>query len=366
MIDTVMLAIEKDNFNVHSSVNFDGERTSKGKWYQQRNIYSTSFVKKKNKTGLYFPTITISSGRKKTLKIQVSLPKLMFGTNLFELDETYLGKIIARLLECLNEFGITTTAEAIQKAVITRLDFSKIIRLPTYLGEADAVIRKLTAFDYKPSSDFDIKNYNNGMNGVSLKFINSTQGYAIYDKLGEILSNGFTTQELGIAEKYKQGEIKRTALKFELSLHRKDSLEAILRRKIQKGKGFHLVDVLNYKLAKSLLNDIFDTVFNSFSVGLTSLGEMEENQLWAYLDKPELAMNKQEKLFYWVRMANKFGIKGTLERLKAKGKGGSIPRYKKDILDTIDKLGKIPADTPNLVGYLREKHREFKLIVPSK
>jgi hypothetical protein len=63
-------------------------------------------------------------------------------------------------------------------------------------------------------------------------------------------------------------------------------------------------------------------------------------------------------------MAHKFGLKATLEYMKERMPGSSYGRYRKELLETMDKLGKIEEEIPSLVGFLRKKHEQFSLISP--
>ena len=91
---------------------------------------------------------------------------------------------------------------------------------------------------------------------------------------------------------------------------------------------------------------------------------MEDNKLWAYLEVSGLSQTKQEKLYYWVRMATKFGIAGTWEQLGLKHKGGSVARRKKEIALIIGELGHISGNVPNLIDFLRAEHKKFEIIKP--
>ena len=62
---------------------------------------------------------------------------------------------------------------------------------------------------------------------------------------------------------------------------------------------------------------------------MITLSQMEDNKLRVYLESSGLSQVKQEKLYYWVRMATNFGVAGTWEQLKLKHKGGSVDRRKK-------------------------------------
>lgn len=371
MVDSVLLQLDGEQFQLKKDNKFDGSKNQSGVGFGSRTLYITKFAKQRKDKGIYCPKVNLLKSKrgkmeeaKRFLEIQVSLPKLIHGTNLFEIDDNDLDIIYSRLERFLAEIGVDTSTERLKRAVVKRVDFSKIIRLPDYLGRADEVIYSLSRFNYKQQSDFDFKEYNIG-GGSCIKFLNKTQGYSIYDKFGQILAEGNTAKEKQIVELFNQGKLKRNAIKFEFSLHRKNSLESVLKRRLDyKKKDFFLVDILSDKLAKGLLLEIFNKVFDQLPVGLISLGEMEENKLRDYLVGSGISQSKQEKLYFWVRMTTKIGIAGTWGELGRRYNGGSIARQKKEITLITQELGGISGNTPNLIGFLRDKHKQFEIIKP--
>jgi len=372
MIDSVVLQLQEGQFTLREKHLFREGKNQRGKGFTVKTKFCSEYTKKWKKRGVYcpafeLPTRTRGKGEpQEVLEIQVSLQKLVHGTNLFEIDESDLDTIYKKLLYFLNDLGVDVTRENLEKAIVRRADFSKIVKLPDYLGRADEVIRLLARFDYKPQSEFRFREYSNGDEGLVIKFWNSTQGYAIYCKFGEILNQGFTKQELKLKKLYQEGKQPRNALKFELSLQRKDSFEAVVRRRIEgdKKKDFHLNEMLNREIAKAVLCDTFEKVFSNVAVGLVMLSHMQDNKLWAYLEKSGLSQIKQERLYYGVRMATKFGIAGTWEQLKLKHKGGSVARRKQEIALALQEVGTMSGNIPNLVGFLRAEHEKFEVIKP--
>ncbi len=371
MIDSVVFYLDSDQFELKPDNKLEGKKTHQGKGFFINSEYCDEYIKALKKQGIYCFSINkavktnLVIGTRKMLEIQVSLPKLLYGTNLFEVDSEDLDKIYNALLFRLNDLGITTTKEQLQKAIIKRVDYSKVIKIPERFGYANWVVEKLAKFDYKPSSDFNFHKYNDGNHGRVIKFWNKTQGLAMYDIIGNILSNGFTKTENTITQGYKDGKIKRTAFRIEFSLERKDSFEAFIWRRFkntEKKENFYLEDVFREDLARQVLLDIFNMIFNDFAFGLVNLSEMKDNVLRAYLDSSGLGVKKQEKLYYWVRMTTEFGISGAWEQIKLKYSGGSIASCKKEIALILAELPKIDDTLPNLIQFLREELEKFEII----
>jgi len=374
MIDSVLLQLETTQFVIRKNNKIDGHKNTQGKGYSVVTDYCKSFRDNQKKLGFYFPIINIAkrkSGKgefKRVLEIQVSLPKLIYGTNLFEVDNTDLDKIYNDIVFCLDKIGISTSVREMEQAVLKRVDFSKIIKLPDYLGKAGYIINKILRFNYIPRSDFSYKEFRDGREGVYIKFWNSTQDYTIYDKISEIVNKGYTNKERELISIYKENKNVRNALRFELSLQKKSSFEAFIRRRIDgpKNKNFILKDIFNIKLIRKILLDQFDKVFSQFNIGLVDLSEMEDNFFWAYLDNLDISQRKREQLYYWVNMTTKNGVKGAWEQINRDYKGGSVDRIKREVSLSLQETGTISRNTPNLIAFLRKEHENFEIIKPNR
>jgi len=374
MIDTVTLKIIKNNFQILKENKLDGLRKHK---VQNRFEISSQYCKKyrdqKKREGQYFPVITVQKGRDSnndelnSLEIQVSLPKLIYGTNLYEIDLSDLDLIYQKLLNNLLEIGIKTDKSSLQTATIKRIDFSKVIRLPAELGTANQAIKKISEFDIKQSSKVSLKEYSKEdqkIKGISFKFLNTTQGYAIYSKFGEILANGYTEMEKMIIQKINLEDFKDNAIRFEFSLQQKKSVNAELKKFIHyKKQDFYLYDVIkDQNIARQILLNVFDKIFQPQYINLLSLSEMNNNLLEQKLNSQNLSIINHSLLHYLAERTTKIGVSATFEELKAKLKGSSFDRYKKKLKNLLLNLDKIENPTYNLIQFLRKEHNDFKLI----
>ncbi len=371
-MDSVLLQLNNEQFELKPDNKFDGRKTRQGKGFTINSDFCESYKKYLKKQGIYCPDINkatkiVGSERKEVLEIQTSLPKQIYGTNAFEVSSFDTEKFYKRLLFRLDDLGVSTSENELRHTPLRRVDFSKIIILPAYLGEANRAIYALSGFDYKPRSDANFNKFNDGNGGTSIKFWNTTQGLVIYDVIGNLLSNGFTKSENVITDSFRAGKFKRNLVKIELSLERKDSFESVIRHNLkntEKKRDFYLEDVMSEELVRGVLLKAFDTIFNDVAVGLLSLSEMEDNRLRAYLDNSKISIKKQEKLYYWVRMATNFGISGTWEQIKLRYSGGSVANCKKEVALILQELGRIDGNIPNLIEFLRAELAKFEIIKP--
>ncbi len=326
------------------------------------------------KQGVYFPHVEFpqrTSGRDKnkssSLQIQVSLPKLLYGTNLFEIDGSELPALCAKLSQCLQRLNIIITEEAVANATVKRVDFCKSITLPPYLGTAKQVIHKLQKFNYKAGSDFTRKEFREGSKECFIKYHSSTQGYVVYDKASELLANGFTEIEKTIARHLQQGNGYGRVIRFELSLQKKQSMDALLRRHIGKQKNFTLKDLLSSKIAvKDILLEAFDRIYSPAHTLLITLAEMDENEISHHLESLDLSFAKKATLAYLANKTAKYGLRATLVEMKTEMSASNYNRYKNDLKEMFQNLDTLGLEKPNLIKFLRDEHVAFQLLTPNK
>lgn len=373
MIDTVVLMLMDGQFEVKDDRLFDGKdiKRERGK-YSSTAAFCRNYADEQKKKGRYFPRIQLNEmvrkregvvEKIKALEVQVSLPKLFYGTNLFEIDGHYLDKICNMLVACLKELGIETQNAEIRRAALKRVDFSKIIKIPSYFGNSKQALNLLSKFNYKPRAEFSEKQYFDDVEGRTLKFWNTTQGYAIYDKFGEFVSNAKSLFEQELVKTFEEKNTKHNLLKFEFSLQRQQSMEAVLRRLTKtKKEEFTLSEILlNKDLARNILLEAFDKIFSNTHTMLLTLAEMKENELEVYLLSKDLSLKSHALMFYMVNKTTKNGVAAVWEELRQRARGGTYDRYKKEISLVIVELGDLSGNTVNLVRYLREQHERFEL-----
>lgn len=376
MIDTVTLAFKESQYTITDYRHFVGKNT---KQMNKRFCLTSTFTDMATqfkKQGKYFPKIEIpkrvtGKDRDETsyLLVQVSIPKLLYGTSLFEVDENDLTPFAQKLSKELERAFVFVTPETIMKATVKRIDLCKSITLPVYLGDARQVIHHLQQFNHKPNASFDYKEYRETINEFFIKYHNTTQGYVVYDKASEIVANGFTDIETSIIKHLKETMTTHRILRFELSLQRQQSLEALLRRHIpHKKKEFALEDLFSHKGAiRDILLGAFDRIYSPSHILLVTLAEMKDNELEYKLERMEnLSLSQKTTLYYFANKTAKYGLKATLTEMKEKMTPSTYNRYKKELREIMTSMDTLGLEQPNLIQFLRSEHGQFKPLTPNR
>ncbi|PIW37270.1 MAG: hypothetical protein COW24_01030 [Candidatus Kerfeldbacteria bacterium CG15_BIG_FIL_POST_REV_8_21_14_020_45_12] len=378
MIDSVTLRV--DDYILYSTEHFTKAKHQElsGK-FGVFGVYTTRFTtyaKKCANEGRYYPQVHIMERQTRTkqgmkpkskyLVIQVSLPKLLFGTNIFDIDERMLPLVYEKLIATLKEIQVEVTLEALKQAVVTRLDYSKILQISASYGSTDKILRALAPYDMKQSSDYNRSHYHDGKDGFYVKYYNSSQGLVIYNKFDEIVANGKTQLEQEIGSMYKRGQWKKGALRIELSLQKKQTVEAIVRKHIKnKRKDYTLSDVHNAKIAKAELLRTYEKVFVTDFSRLVRLSALKDTELTQIIEQYAHGFKERAVLYYLAHEVRKHGLKNTITGLKTEASAATIGRYKKSIESILSKT-EAKQDNVNVVNYIHKKLKTFTPILPKK
>lgn len=378
MYDSVNFHLKEGQFKIENDSFLDGKKTNQ---VNGRFDIGSSFVsgvrERVKRSGKYYPLISLpertignnltGKRREKRLEIQISFQKARYETNKYEIGKDDFGFVHKRIIEYLGMAGIATDITDIKSGVLEKLAISKSIILPSYYGTAEQVIKRLTPLNYKPSCKFRYRDYNDGWEGVSVNFHNDVRGFCIYCKYSEIINNGYTLVEKEIKRQVLAGTQPKDIIRFELTLQRKQTLEAVLRRVIpSKKKDFTLNDIfIHSDIAQKLLLEEFDKIYNDTSVAIITLSEMKENKL-DYLLRSRISKFQDRVLMaYFVNMTTKIGLSQTLMRAKQELRGGSYDRVKKRLPEIVKEVDELEEITPNLIEFLRSELVKFEPIKPT-
>jgi hypothetical protein len=380
MIDSVTLNIS--NFVTYSTAFFTKEehKTLKGEYgvFGGYTTRYTTYPQQCKTEGRYFPQVHIIEryrrGKvgmvpvKRILAVQVSLPKLIFGASIFDFDERLLPIAAQKLADALGEIKVGVKPEDILEAVVSRVDYSKILKISASYGKTSRMLRALAPYEMKQSSDFNRRDYHDGRDGFYLKFYNSSRGFVIYDKFDEIVANGKTKLEQEIAREYDAGTWTKGALRIELSLQKKQTVEAALRRLLKgttRKKDFTLRDAASADVAKTLLMETFDAVYVSGFNRLVRLADLKDTELVRLVGEHAADFRDRAVLYYLAHRVRNHGLKQAVEELKREASPATVGRYKRAVEMILSKA-EAKKNVVDVIPYLRRKLVAFQPVLPKK
>ncbi len=192
MIDTIILMLDEDSFEI---INPDAFMPSAG-WATSKNTYILrGILSKQNPTkkelvaGIYKPRLTLLqhptplSSPKIVLKIELSLPKLLFSNNFEELTQKQFPELVEKLCIVLNSMGIATTVDVLAQSPISAIHFSK--NIPFTDGSiAYHYINKIKEANASLSLDVNQTDYRN--TGHSYRWHSNAYELVFYDKIRDL------------------------------------------------------------------------------------------------------------------------------------------------------------------------------------
>lgn len=378
MIDSVTIHMQK--FVTYSLAHFTQVRSQdlSGDYgvFGRNVVRFTSYPQQCKAEGRYFPQVQIVESQrrqrggmmptKRTLVIQVSIPKLVYGTNIFDINDQLLAVAASKLKDALVEIRIGVSAEDILSALVYRVDYSKILQIAPSYGTTDRILRALSPYNAKQSSDFNRSNYHEGRDGYYLKYYNSSQGFVIYDKFDEIVTNGKTKLEQEIARQYKSGKWTKGALRIELSLQKKQAVDSVMRRfQKSKKKDFTLQEVAQAKIARACLLDVFDRVFVKDFRRLVRVGGLKNDELVRVIQVSASDYREQAVVYYLAHRVRERGLKAALEELRRGTSNATVGRYKR-LVEKVMSEADTKKDAADVVSYLKRRLEQFNPVLPKQ
>lgn len=189
MIDTIILSIPREKITeITAPIKETSvwKLKSNGEGYE---IYVKNPSTSQKKSGYYFPRLTgyrrqeKDTGFKSTVKIEFSIPKLIYTNNLEEVFDTQFEMIVRTLKERIKQLGFTVDEETLINASVSTLHYSKnIILLGGYTSQM--VINELHKINLNKRFDLTRARYMN--DGQSLCIYSNLHSFIIYDKIADL------------------------------------------------------------------------------------------------------------------------------------------------------------------------------------
>jgi len=185
MIDTIVLTLTSCMYHINEPDKFrpSAARIGDGITAKQNP------TKKELKAGIYKPHLTLSSRPNKfgtyepMLKIELSLPKLMFGNNFNELQYKDFAIVNSRLVTVLATMGVQVTTKVLTNAPVAAIHYAKNILL-TDGSTPYHYINKIKEANVQFSLDVNQTDYRN--EGHSYKWHANSYEVVFYDKIRDL------------------------------------------------------------------------------------------------------------------------------------------------------------------------------------
>jgi len=238
MIDTVILTIPRDKMRF---INNEGGMSA---WdLQSRTPNYEKFVQNPPRPlskSVYRPRLTgikrrtIGNNFNSFLKIEFSVPKLIYGNNFDEITDQDFDKIAEALYQRLIEMGVIISRPDLENASVSAFHPSKNIMLSDGYT-ASSVSKELAKINLNKKFDLSKTSFRN--DGQSLQGYTVSHSIVFYDKIADMaqsekraIDKDQTTQQLQLFQIIKNQRPSLEVLRMEVRLSQKQKMNGVLRK----------------------------------------------------------------------------------------------------------------------------------------
>lgn len=262
MVDTFILEIPIESYQVRKPERFKPFLTADNLRYSGFRTFKNNPTKEDKKEFGYLPKLTCyKRGFNLMLKIEFSAPKMIFGDNINEVEESHFGAIVSDLRGVIEHMGVRLAENRIRNANVLGFHPSKNIILnnqyPCFMA-----IKELSKVDVSQKYDLDYKQYRSG--GETLQFYSRLFALVFYDKIRDLpkkkkraIDKDQTSRQLSLFEKVKE---KQEILRIEARIGGKVKMREIF-KKIGFEKDIIFENLFNKDLCQKIVKYCWDYFF---------------------------------------------------------------------------------------------------------
>lgn len=235
MLDTVILQIPIDYSAIIDHSKF--KPSTKDMLNNPEGFYKyiNNPTKEDKEKGIYKPKLTaIKRSGKIDLKAEFSVPKLLFGNNLEEAEESDFNEMVNKLRNAIKEMGVILWSHQVENAEVSVIHPSK--NIPLNKGyTASFAIRELSKINLNQKMDLEKVSFRN--NGESLQLYANRHSIVLYDKINDLdkpakraIDKNQTKLQLNLFEHIKKEKKNLEVLRLEIRLSHKDKMKEVLEK----------------------------------------------------------------------------------------------------------------------------------------
>lgn len=310
MIDTIVLTLKEGMFiiNDHTKFSPSTEGLFNPSGYYRLGSRSNMVCKQNPtpselKNGIYKPRLTVTKRINRygnfevMMKIEFSIPKLLFGNNFDEIEEADFQQVVQTLKIKLREMGVLIFEYRLAKAPISAIHYSKNIPLTDYTTPY-TYIELLSKANINQRLDLNQTDFRN--EGHSLKYRANSFEIVFYDKLSDL--NKAKTSEKRAEEQDNTIQLNLfdniviqkpfEVLRMEVRLNRKQKLIQMLKKLgIEQEPTFQLL--FSKDIAKKVLLHYIDEIEASYPALLSYEYTNSKDFLWSFMfNNPKAGIRK--------------------------------------------------------------------------
>ena len=259
MIDTVILTIQGGN-----TKKINDDHIPRWSLHSRDKAYSKHIQKlsrEQKNDGVYRPkTAWIVRGKSMVLRIEFSVPKLLYGNNVDEVHDGDFETVVGILSKRLAEQGVIVSNQTIREASVSGFHPSKNIILSGGYT-VSSVLKVLEKVNLTKKMDLTKQTFYNG--GESLQYWSKTHSFVMYDKKRDYCKpkSRATDKDRGpdTMSIFDDFHLLPEILKMEVRLTQKRKLNEIM-VSVGSKKDPSFEDIFKSKICQKIINLYWDTL----------------------------------------------------------------------------------------------------------
>lgn len=316
--------------------------------------------------GIYKPRLTLTprfnaTGKfQKTLSIEFSIPKLIFGNNFDELTGNEFSQIIEKLNTLLLEMGVKARPSCLNQAPVSSVHYSKNIPLTDYTTPF-IYIQQFGKANFNAIIDTCKTDYFNGGSGI--KTHTNNYEIALYDKLLDLIrskisdkraeekNNALQLNLLDLINPKKPFEV----IRLEIRLNTRQKIRQLLRLTNTETEPT-FINLFNQEISKKVLLYHIQVIENALPPLLAY--QNSPSKLFSSLQ----VSNPGTKLKHLKNLLTMCGLKSIIDDAGIRGFRQLTKSYGKTVWYSLNKEMKQlkTADEPSIFNLLKKEITAFK------
>lgn len=370
MIDTVLLEVQKENIpddlllfkDAMQSDGFLRRYCNPDAKFVRSFGYTPSYTIKKQ----YDPrqdTWTLQG-----ITIHASLPKLLYGTNYYGVDETDYEALIDRLVERSNFVGLPFDRDDIENATLKQVDFCFNFVFPDDYASPIEYLKRMVGLDAgKVFSGLKHKGYVQTVEGFSLGIFNGRVGVSFYDKQLQLRNQAKTREETMTLVNMDLRRLPRKVLRMEVRWQNQRAVKQHLYTYLrgEKNQTRYLHEVFDNALVQDILGKIFKKITDNVNIQSLQMPIVSIENTLEMCETAKVPLYDSFALIgqaYAMQSLGANNFKKLQDQYYSRQTRSNTRKRFEHLLDSYP----LPtSDLATIFGYCREQLEKFDILKPS-
>lgn len=344
MIDTIVLYANSKQFRILEPEKFKILGGGQKEGNHGYLVYKQNHTKEELQRGIYKPRLSLTKrfvgkeGMQDLLKIEMSLPKLLYGNNFEEVEDSDYQEIKSILFTKLLDMGVQIIS--IDDLQVSAVHYSKNIVLTDYSTPYE-YLQEIKKVDYTKVLDMTKTDYSN--EGYSFRIRCNSYEIIFYDKLKDLLQakksekkaiesdSGIQLNLFNSIERKEPFEV----LRMEVRLNKRDKIKRLF-KELDIETELDFQNMFSKSISQKILLYYLEKIRSSYPSIVSSKINSEQLLMRLISEYPKMKLRKVLMVLGAKALFDEIGVRAFREIIKGFGTRGwySLRKELKDLVFT--------------------------------